>query len=1852
MVSRFATESNRMAKTELEEAGLDTENMVESTAKLREEIMALSGVDIMENDNTFKSTYQILDELAAKWQDLTDIQQASITELIAGKRQGNIISSLMSNFDIARNALETSLGSEGSATTELGKWQESIEAKLLKLKASWQSFAQTFMSSDFLKGGIDALTTLVDILESLIDNFGILGTIGLGAFGKGLFTHFKGAKEAKKNLNDVVNAIHELNDAKNASISTNQAEIVASEQAANAEMQEAMANEVSAQTENKEVVANTASAESEVAEASANATSTASELQEATASAVSAEAEIQEAAANEAVIATELEEVAANESSAASELKEASANTASSMAEAAETATNLTSATSEAAEGMANMAGAAGTAGSAISKATGGFKAFASTLSGKLMIIGAVVSVLNLLYNQYKKVKEEQAALRQETIEASDAFLDSASSFEQAYIKYSGKSELTAEEESELESAIQGTVDALDDKSSALQNVVNSSNNYIDSLERIKDAELEAAKRAATDKRDAAKKELEETAIGWTDFDGSEVNIVLSKSAAEIAKQIDSEFIQTTTKNVPRSTQAVEETSFFLSGDADIDEIIGYYDTLLEYQESLSDAYEDGLIDEDAYNATSGKVTAVIGKMSDAVTTYTTALYELEKAGYQIDNNIPKTIEDYLEMRKSILTSDNIKNKSFDTKLSIANELDAEYGKIFDLSSVKAQARQFVGLIKNYGNGTIDGTNEIGTVETFLNLRTSVNNDECTVKDYMSQFDKIEAMTDNWSEEEKELFNTSIGVDTDNIKSQYDEIYNYLSQKGKNVLDDTYSTNQAYLAEQDDLIEQQNGKIKEFLNGLTASELSAAISLKGEIDWENGSKEKILKQIEEEARLNEAIAFTVDLEVETEKLENLATAISESVSGAGLGNESISLVEDMFGDLDSYDPSKLFERTTNGIRLNADELRKLNDEYKKTNIDGLENKMSALGDRYNQTREELSNLTYGTDEYKQKAGELDDIESQIKALEQLGAQYEGLASAYQTWQIAESSGSQRDMYEGIIEGFENVDDEISRGWLDDGTIEFLRLIKGETLSATATTKELKAAYKSLDDTIEHTSYSIRDFFTVDEDGNSTNAGVYNFLDAIGQMEEEKFGGKDVVQRDKNGNIIGFDFELVGGDEAIAEALGVSEELVQIMVRAADDAGFVISMDGTYQQLDVLKEKAEEAAIALKNTFKKTDYEFFQDGSEAGVAKDYAEALKIWETFKQNKNEDGTIDMSVEGAEEAYTLISTLQSMVDQLSEPVYMELDASQVEKDLRDPLSKLQEYERLTQEEHQLELKGTDTSEIEASKEEIINYFDELQENKPEIAAELGIEGLTREEIQAKVEDGEIEIPATIDLQIEMNDSIEELLLIAKHEAGLISDEELNLKVKYEVDDSLVDSWSEEEKKVAVELIVDNKEEFDKLTSEEKTVVVKYIAETEDLEGYTPEMKEAIVKYIVNDGEVGDWTPEEKLAFAKYLVDGGNVDGWTPEAKDAFVKYLVDGGDPDKFDPEDKNSWVVYDTNTTKPDSYTPSDENATVNYDVNDEKVKQFNPPNIFRKVIYTIKEFFGGDGDGEGGVDGTANVNGTTGRAFKQGSWGTKNSGVALMGELGTETIVRNGKFFTVGDNGAGFYPYKKGDIIFNHKQTEELFKNGKVTSGGGRGRALYSGTAFANGTAFSSGSGGIGKVNTVVVETNNTTVETKSSSSSSSSSSTGTRSSRGSSGSGGVGKTSKTSYAAGTAAKNSKSSSSSSSTKDDFEETFDWIEIAISRIEREIDNLDTKSNSTYRSWSERNKNLANEITKVSEEINLQQKAYNRYLKEADAVGLSSALAKKVREGTIDIQDITNESVADQVKEYQKW
>ena len=89
----------RGTKTELEEAGEDTDGMAESVSQLQAKLKALTHgkVDIMANADEFKNTTQILREMSGVWSEMTDIERASALELMGGKRQANILASIISN---------------------------------------------------------------------------------------------------------------------------------------------------------------------------------------------------------------------------------------------------------------------------------------------------------------------------------------------------------------------------------------------------------------------------------------------------------------------------------------------------------------------------------------------------------------------------------------------------------------------------------------------------------------------------------------------------------------------------------------------------------------------------------------------------------------------------------------------------------------------------------------------------------------------------------------------------------------------------------------------------------------------------------------------------------------------------------------------------------------------------------------------------------------------------------------------------------------------------------------------------------------------------------------------------------------------------------------------------------------------------------------------------------------------------------------------------------------------------------------------------------------------------------------------------------------------------------------------------------------------------------------------------------------------------------------------------------------------------------------------------------------------------------------------------------------------------
>ena len=100
-----------------------------------------------------------------------------------------------------------------------------------------------------------------------------------------------------------------------------------------------------------------------------------------------------------------------------------------------------------------------------------------------------------------------------------------------------------------------------------------------------------------------------------------------------------------------------------------------------------------------------------------------------------------------------------------------------------------------------------------------------------------------------------------------------------------------------------------------------------------------------------------------------------------------------------------------------------------------------------------------------------------------------------------------------------------------------------------------------------------------------------------------------------------------------------------------------------------------------------------------------------------------------------------------------------------------------------------------------------------------------------------------------------------------------------------------------------------------------------------------------------------------------------------------------------------------------------------------------------------------------------------------------------------------------------------------------------------------------------------------------------------------------------------------------------------------EKIDWIAVKLNRLQRIVSDLERIASSGFKKLSVRLDTTKKEIASITEEIEASEAAYKRYAQEAESVGLSSDLAAKVRNGTIDISKYDDETVR-QIREYEEW
>lgn len=141
-----------------------------------EDLLAAAGVQMRDMNGEVRTSTELLEELAAKWNTLSAEQQQNTAVGLAGRFQLTRFLALMQNYSIALNATETSLNSQGSAMSENEKYMQSLEAKIQKMKTAWETLSLAFGNAVIS----DSIITITSLLAFLANGFaGVVEQVGL-----------------------------------------------------------------------------------------------------------------------------------------------------------------------------------------------------------------------------------------------------------------------------------------------------------------------------------------------------------------------------------------------------------------------------------------------------------------------------------------------------------------------------------------------------------------------------------------------------------------------------------------------------------------------------------------------------------------------------------------------------------------------------------------------------------------------------------------------------------------------------------------------------------------------------------------------------------------------------------------------------------------------------------------------------------------------------------------------------------------------------------------------------------------------------------------------------------------------------------------------------------------------------------------------------------------------------------------------------------------------------------------------------------------------------------------------------------------------------------------------------------------------------------------------------------------------------------------------------------------------------------------------------------------------------------------------------------------------------------------
>ena len=130
------------------------------------------GVEVLDASGEMRQMDSILDDLAARWDQLTQAQQMALAQTVGGVRQYTNLIALMSNWDKMQQNVATAKGSSGTLQQQADIYAESWEASKKRVKAAAEAIYDALLDEDFFIGLNNAMEGLLKTINGVIDGLG------------------------------------------------------------------------------------------------------------------------------------------------------------------------------------------------------------------------------------------------------------------------------------------------------------------------------------------------------------------------------------------------------------------------------------------------------------------------------------------------------------------------------------------------------------------------------------------------------------------------------------------------------------------------------------------------------------------------------------------------------------------------------------------------------------------------------------------------------------------------------------------------------------------------------------------------------------------------------------------------------------------------------------------------------------------------------------------------------------------------------------------------------------------------------------------------------------------------------------------------------------------------------------------------------------------------------------------------------------------------------------------------------------------------------------------------------------------------------------------------------------------------------------------------------------------------------------------------------------------------------------------------------------------------------------------------------------------------------------------------